>query len=95
MIYFQSTWKKYRTKNMYVSTPDGRIEYVAASPLQLEAEMEKFYTDLTLLLKHQTFRLRIPYLGLYESTSFFADAAVCCFERIEKLNSSIKMTLRI
>jgi Fic family protein len=42
---------KYRTQNMYVSTPDGRIEYVAASPFELEAEMEKFYTDLTLLLK--------------------------------------------
>lgn len=42
---------KYRTQNMYVSTPDGRIEYVAASPFELEAEMEKFYTDLTILLK--------------------------------------------
>ncbi|MCH7401147.1 Fic family protein [Belliella kenyensis] len=42
---------KYRTQNMYVSTPDGRIEYVAASPFELEAEIEKFYTDLTLLLK--------------------------------------------
>jgi Fic family protein len=41
---------KYRSQNMYVSTPDGRIEYVAASPFELEAEMEKFYTDLTLLL---------------------------------------------
>jgi Fic family protein len=42
---------KYRTQNMYVSTPDGRIEYVAASPFELEAEMEKFYIDLMLLLK--------------------------------------------
>jgi hypothetical protein len=42
---------KYRTQNMYVTTPDGRIEYVAASPFELEAEMEKFYADLTLLLK--------------------------------------------
>ena len=42
---------KYRTQNMYVSTPDGRIEYVAASPFELEEEMEKFYADLTLLLK--------------------------------------------
>lgn len=41
----------YRTQNMYVSTPDGRIEYLAASHFELEAEMEKFYTDLTLLLK--------------------------------------------
>lgn len=51
MVYFQSTWKKHRTQNMYVSTPDGCIEYVAASPFELEAEMEKLYTDLTLLLK--------------------------------------------
>jgi Fic family protein len=42
---------KYRTQNMYASTPDGRIEYIAASPFELEAEMEKFYTDLTILLK--------------------------------------------
>lgn len=40
----------YRTQNMYVSTPDGRIEYVAASPFEVEAEMKKFYNDLILLL---------------------------------------------
>jgi len=42
---------KYRTQNMYVSTPDGRIEYVAASPLEVEAEMRKFYADLDLLFE--------------------------------------------
>jgi Fic family protein len=42
---------KYRTQNMDVSTPDGRIEYVAASPFEVEVEMEKFYNDLLLLLK--------------------------------------------
>lgn len=42
---------KYRTQNMYVSTPDGRIEYVAASSFEVEAEMKKFYADLTLLLE--------------------------------------------
>jgi Fic family protein len=42
---------KYRTQNMYVSTPDGRIEYVAASNFEVEAEMKKFYADLTLLLE--------------------------------------------
>jgi Fic family protein len=40
-----------RTQNMYVSTPDGRIEYVAATPSEVEGEMEKFYTDIELLLK--------------------------------------------
>ncbi len=42
---------KLRIHNMYVSTPDGRIEYVAASPYDVEAEMEKFYNDIKLLLE--------------------------------------------
>lgn len=42
---------KLRTQNMYVSTPDGRIEYVAATPFEVESEMEKFYNDIELLLK--------------------------------------------
>ena len=42
---------KYRTQNMYVPTPDGRIEYVAASPFEIKAEMQKFYTDLSILLE--------------------------------------------
>ena len=36
---------------MYVSAPDGRIEYVAASPLEVRSEMEKFYSDLSVLLE--------------------------------------------
>jgi|SRR5665213_1331474 len=42
-----------RIHNMYVSTPDGKIEYVAALPYELESEMEKFYTDIELLLKQE------------------------------------------
>lgn len=42
---------KFRTHNMYVTTPDGRIEYVAASPFEVEAEMKKLYADLAVLLK--------------------------------------------
>jgi len=41
---------KFRTHNMYVSTPDGRIEYVAASPFEVAAEMQKLYDDITVLL---------------------------------------------
>ncbi|MBC7554846.1 MAG: Fic family protein [Taibaiella sp.] len=44
---------KLRKQNMYVSTPDGRIEYVAASPYEVETEMEKFYSDIELLLKQK------------------------------------------
>jgi Fic family protein len=42
---------KLRIHNMYVSTPDGRIEYVAVSPYEVENEMNKFYTDIDTLLK--------------------------------------------
>lgn len=41
---------KFRSQNMYVSTPDGRIEYVAASPFEVESEMEKLFHDISLLL---------------------------------------------
>ena len=40
-----------RTGMMYVTTPDGRIEYVAASPYAVVAELDKFYNDLALLLE--------------------------------------------
>jgi len=42
---------KLRIHNMFVTTPDGKIEYVAATPYEVEAEMEKFYNDIQLLLK--------------------------------------------
>lgn len=44
---------KIRIHNMYVSTPDGRIEYVAATPYEVPGEMEKFYSDIELLLKQE------------------------------------------
>lgn len=42
---------KNRIQNMYVSTPDGKIEYVAATPFELDAEMKKFYKDVKILLQ--------------------------------------------
>ena len=39
-----------RTQNMYVSTPDGKIEYVAATPYEVEGEMAKLYNDIDLLI---------------------------------------------
>jgi Fic family protein len=38
-----------RTGTMYVTTPDGRIEYVAVAPHAVEAELDKFVADLALL----------------------------------------------
>lgn len=43
---------KYRKHNMYVTTPDGRIEYVAATPFEVEIEMQKLFTDIAILLKN-------------------------------------------
>ena len=46
-----------RTKNMYVTTPDGKIEYVAVSPFEVKQEMDKLYRDIqTLLAAALTFR---------------------------------------
>lgn len=44
---------KIRTENMYVITPDGKIEYVAASPFEVDHEMEKYYHDIEILLKQE------------------------------------------
>jgi Fic family protein len=41
---------KPRSSNMFVTTPDGKIEYVAAVPEIVAPELGKFYDDLKLLL---------------------------------------------
>lgn len=41
---------EFRNQNMYVSTPDGKIEYVAASPFLVSQEMEKLFSDIGFLL---------------------------------------------
>nr|WP_295865278.1 Fic family protein [uncultured Chitinophaga sp.] len=43
---------RFRNQNMYVTTDDGRIEYVAASPFIVNTEMEKLYNDIETLLEH-------------------------------------------
>ncbi len=42
---------KLRTQNVYVTDNEGRIEYVAATPFELQDEMEKFYTDIAVLIQ--------------------------------------------
>lgn len=41
---------KLRTGNMYVTTTDGRIEYIAASPYAVKNELEKLYNDIETLV---------------------------------------------
>lgn len=55
---------KLRMNNMYISTPDGKIEYVAALPHEVKLEMVKFYADIELLLKQE---LSVPEVFFYAS----------------------------
>jgi Fic family protein len=41
---------KVRTDNMFVITTDGKIEYVACLPAQVESELKKLYQDIELLI---------------------------------------------
>lgn len=41
---------KIRIHNMYVATPDGKIEYVAALPSEVKSEIQKFYDDVDVLI---------------------------------------------
>lgn len=40
-----------RTGNMYVITKEGKIEYVAAAPQQLQGELDRLFADMDTLLK--------------------------------------------
>lgn len=42
---------RFRNQNMYVTTDDGRIEYVAASPFVVGEEMDKLYNDISTLIQ--------------------------------------------
>jgi Fic family protein len=68
---------KLRTQNMYVSTPDGKIEYIAISPYELETEMEKFYSDISILLKQKM---------TIEETFFYAAHIHLVFVKIHPWN---------
>jgi Fic family protein len=56
---------KLRNNNIYVATDDGRIEYVAISHYQLQAEMEKFYIDLIILLNQKLKTEEVFYYAAY------------------------------
>jgi Fic family protein len=41
---------KLRTGNMFVTTKDGKIEYVACAPANVKNELNKLYNDISLLM---------------------------------------------
>lgn len=77
---------KFRNQNMYVATQEGRIEYVAASPYEIESEMAKFYDDLAILLKTD---LRI------EEVFYFASLIHLVFVKIHPWNDGNGRTARL
>lgn len=68
---------KIRTVNMYVTTQDGRIEYVAASPFVVKDELEKLFTDIELLLKAEL---------TVQEVFFFASLIHLVFVKIHPFN---------
>ena len=44
---------KHRIQNMYITTDDGKIEYVATVPGEVNDEMDKFYEDIAYLLNKE------------------------------------------
>jgi Fic family protein len=77
---------KIRVHHMYVSSPDGRIEYVAATPYQVEAEMKKFYADVEVLLSQP---MTVP------EAFFFAAMIHLVFVKIHPFNDGNGRTARL
>ena len=75
-----------RSQNMYVSTPDGRIEYVAATPYEVIGEMEKLYADIAVLL---TIAMDI------KQAFFFASMVHLVFVKIHPFNDGNGRTARL
>ncbi|WP_246169023.1 Fic family protein [Rudanella paleaurantiibacter] len=82
-----TAWQgRYRIQNMYVSTEDGRIEYVAAPPAQVPTEMASFFSDLETL---QNTPMAI------EEVFFYASLVHLVFVKIHPWNDGNGRTARL
>ena len=77
---------KARTKNMYVTTPDGKIEYVAAVPNLVKSELEKLYNDIAILISQE--------LSI-EEVFFFASFIHLIFVKIHPWNDGNGRSARL
>lgn len=75
-----------RKQNMYVTTLDGKIEYVAATPQEVETEMKKFYRDVDTLVSAK--------LNINE-VFFFASLIHLVFVKIHPFNDGNGRTARL
>ncbi|RAJ88111.1 Fic/DOC family protein [Chitinophaga dinghuensis] len=79
-----SNWQgRFRNQNMYVTTEDGRIEYVAASPFIVNTEMEKLYSDIEFLVKQK--------LDIQE-VFYFSSMIYLVFVKIHPWNANVGST---
>lgn len=77
---------KIRKQNMFVATPDGKIEYVATTPQEVEKEMQKFYKDVDSLIST---KLKI------EDVFFYASLIHLVFVKIHPFNDGNGRTARL
>lgn len=82
-----TNWQgKFRTQNMFVTTNDGKIEYVATSSFEVENEMRKFFNDVSILLKQD--------LSI-EEVFYFASFIHLVFVKIHPWNDGNGRTARL
>ena len=77
---------KTRNSTMYVTSADGKIEYVAAAPNQIKNELVKFYNDLNLLVKTTL---------TFQQTFFFASVLHLVFVKIHPFDDGNGRTSRL
>lgn len=77
---------RHRQQNMFVTTADGRIEYVAASPFELESEMDKLYKDIEFLCDEKL---------TLQQAFFFASIIHLVFVKIHPFNDGNGRTARL
>ncbi|TSD65842.1 Fic family protein [Inquilinus sp. KBS0705] len=85
-ILHKSQRGKIRAENMFVITPDGKIEYAACPPDKIKAEMKKLYKDIAALLEEE--------LSIEESF-FFAAMVHLVFVKIHPFNDGNGRTARL
>ena len=77
---------KVRVSNMFVITKDGKIEYVAATLDKVKPEMQRFYSDLDLLIKADL---------SFEETLFYASMLHLVFVKIHPFDDGNGRTARL